>query len=53
MYKVEKRKEKTRKFKKRRKSTKKDLIYSMRKTKTDIDYINLKNKHEQAYNGII
>lgn len=47
MYKVEKEKRKKENLTKRKK-VQKDLIYSMRRTKTDIDYINLKNKHEQA-----
>lgn len=32
----------------RRKEIQKDLIYKQRKKKTDMDYINLKNKHTQA-----
>lgn len=31
-----------------RRKVQKEMIYSKRKTKIDIDYINLKNKHEQA-----
>lgn len=32
----------------RRRKVQKEMIYSKRKNKIDIDYINLKNKHEQA-----
>lgn len=47
MYKIEKEKRKE-ENQKRRKKVQKDLIYSKRESKTDIDYINLKNKHEEA-----
>lgn len=46
-YKIEKEKRKE-ENQKRRKKVQKDLIYSKRESKTDIDYINLKNKHEEA-----
>ena len=51
MYKIEKEKRKE-ENQKRRKKVQKDLIYSKRESKTDIDYINLKNKHEQDINEL-
>ena len=44
MYKIEKEKRKKENLEQRRK-VQKELIYKGRKTKIDIDYINLKNKH--------
>ena len=51
MYKIEKEKRKE-ENQKRRKKVQKDLIYNKRKSKTDIDYINLKSQHEQDINEL-
>lgn len=46
-YKIEKQKRKQEKLKLRREKQK-EMIYSQRKSKIDIEYINLKAKHDQA-----
>lgn len=51
MYKIEKEKRKE-ENQKQRKKVQKDLIYSKRESKTDIDYINLKSQHEQDINEL-